>query len=74
MLREYSFFQNRQSELYIYGGMDEGPQIWHLDRNEVTFENLIKSGHFANIYRAKLTAGRKPETVVAKTLKGSFPE
>ena len=50
--------------------MDEGPQIWHLDRNDVTFETLIKSGHFANIYKAKLRTGSKPEAVVAKTLKG----
>jgi hypothetical protein len=47
------------------------PQIWHIDRNDVTFEALIKSGHFANIYKARLKTGKSDsDIVVAKTLKG----
>ncbi|XP_053393446.1 uncharacterized protein LOC123564849 [Mercenaria mercenaria] len=67
-------YDNRQSELYIYGGMDmEAPQIWHVDRNDVTFETLIKSGHFANIYKARLKRGKgSGDVVVAKTLKERF--
>ena len=48
----------------------EGPKIWHLDRNDITFETLIKTGHFANIYKAKLNDKRTRQTVAVKTLKG----
>jgi hypothetical protein len=53
--------------------MDMGtPQIWHIHRDDVIFETLIKSGHFANIYKAKLKTGRgSGDVVVAKTLKGN---
>ncbi|KAL4222693.1 hypothetical protein ACF0H5_018734 [Mactra antiquata] len=64
-------YDNRQSELYIYGGMDMSvPHGWDLDRNDITFETLIKTGHFANIYKAKLR-GRN-DAVVAKTLKENY--
>ncbi|XP_053393450.1 uncharacterized protein LOC123562440 isoform X2 [Mercenaria mercenaria] len=67
-------YDNRDDDLYIYGGMDmEVPQIWHVDRNDITFESLIKSGHFANIYKARLKRGKGSEdVVVAKTLKERF--
>ena len=35
-------------------------------RSEVTFEELLVSGHFADIYKAKYNG----KAVVAKTLKG----
>ncbi|XP_053381408.1 uncharacterized protein LOC128549125 isoform X2 [Mercenaria mercenaria] len=67
-------YNNRQSELYIYGGMDmEAPKIWHISRNDVVFESLIKNGHFANIYKAKLRSKKgQAGDVVAKTLKEGF--
>ncbi|XP_060601820.1 uncharacterized protein LOC132755046 [Ruditapes philippinarum] len=67
-------YDNQDSELYIYGGMDvQKPQIWHINRNDVTFEALIKSGNFANIYKARLKTGKSAgEIVVAKTLKERF--
>ena len=40
----------------------------HLDRDDVVFDSLLKSGNFANIYLAKLRSTNA--TVVAKTLKG----
>ena len=54
----------------MYGIDMEGPQIWHLDRNDITFETLIKTGQFANIYKAKLNDRRKSQAVAVKTLKG----
>lgn len=47
-----------------------GPQIWHIERNDVILETLIKSGNFANIYKARLKGRKSGEVVVAKTLKG----
>ena len=47
-------------------------QSWHIPRSDVTFETLLKSGHFANIYKAIYNRNKKThETVVAKTLKGN---
>ncbi|XP_060570888.1 angiopoietin-1 receptor-like [Ruditapes philippinarum] len=65
---------NQESELYMFGGMDvQAPQLWHVNRNDITFEALIKNGHFANIYKARLKSGRNSvDLVVAKTLKEQF--
>ena len=52
-------------ELYLYGGMDTYATKSALIRKDIVLESVIKSGHFANIYRAKY----KENTVVAKTLK-----
>lgn len=69
-------YDARQSELYIYGGMDMNTtQTWHINRNDVTFDSLIKTGHFANIYKARLKAGKgSSDVVVAKTLKERFTQ
>lgn len=67
----FDSLQNRTSsgeELYIYA--DTESQSWHIPRNEVTFEKLLKKGHFANIYKATLKGNRT--NVVAKTLKGKI--
>ena len=46
-------------------------QSWFIFRADVTFETMLKSGHFANIYKASLNNKKKQkETVAAKTLKG----
>ncbi|KAH3716737.1 hypothetical protein DPMN_059466 [Dreissena polymorpha] len=55
-------------ELYLYGGMDTYASKSVLSRNDIVFESVIKSGHFANIYKAKY----KGKTVVAKTLKENY--
>lgn len=53
----------------------EGNQSWFIPRADITFETLLKSGHFANIYKAVYKTNRKKqETVVAKTLKGTIKE
>jgi len=64
-----SFYpKNRQSELYIYGGMDfDSSSVGYISRDQITFEELLKSGHFANIYKARYNG----KVVVAKTLKGT---
>lgn len=62
-----------EEELYIYGGMeleDTNPML--LARNDIVLESLLKSGHFANIYKARLR--NHNETVVAKTLKEKHSE
>ena len=47
-------------------------QSWVIARADVTFETMLKSGHFANIYKASLNNKKKQkETVAAKTLKGN---
>ncbi|KAH3847120.1 hypothetical protein DPMN_089434 [Dreissena polymorpha] len=53
-------------ELYLYGGMDLYASKSVLSRKDIVFESVIKSGHFAHIYKAKYQGN----TVVAKTLKG----
>ncbi|KAH3716765.1 hypothetical protein DPMN_059494 [Dreissena polymorpha] len=55
-------------ELYLYGGMDIYATKSVLSRKDIVLESVIKSGHFANIYRAKY----KGNTVVAKTLKENY--
>ncbi|KAK3603169.1 hypothetical protein CHS0354_043002, partial [Potamilus streckersoni] len=63
-------------DLYIYGGMrfDERQQ-WHMNRDDIVFESLLKSGRFANIYIASLNfSSKKPNTVVAKSLKEGFTD
>ncbi|KAH3716763.1 hypothetical protein DPMN_059492 [Dreissena polymorpha] len=57
-------------ELYLYGGMDIYATKSVLSRKDIVLESVIKSGHFANIYRAKY----KGNTVVAKTLKANGTE
>ncbi|WAQ93658.1 FER-like protein [Mya arenaria] len=61
--------RNRQSELYLYGGMEfNSSSKGYISRDQITFEELLKSGHFANIYRASYNG----QIVVAKTLKEHF--
>ncbi|XP_052246346.1 uncharacterized protein LOC127855047 [Dreissena polymorpha] len=55
-------------ELYLYGGMDTYASKSVLSRKDIVFESVIKSGHFANIYKAKYQG----KTVVAKTLKENY--
>ena len=74
MFRFIVVLQKRASdgdELYIYGGMDfSQPQQWHLPRDDITFESVIKQGHFV-IYMASMkNKNNASRTVVAKTLKG----
>ncbi|XP_052232523.1 angiopoietin-1 receptor-like [Dreissena polymorpha] len=52
-------------ELYLYGGMDTFASKSVLSRRDIVLESVIKTGHFANIYKAKYQG----KTVVAKTLK-----
>ncbi|XP_060583179.1 uncharacterized protein LOC132739481 isoform X2 [Ruditapes philippinarum] len=60
-------YDNQESEMFIYNGMDvQAPHMWHINRNNIALEALIKNGHFANIYKARL------DLVVAKTLKEQF--
>ncbi|XP_052800641.1 uncharacterized protein LOC128231640 [Mya arenaria] len=62
-------YDNRQSELYLYGGMDFNTSSkGYISRDQITFDVLLKSGHFANIYRARYNG----QNVVAKTLKEHF--
>ncbi|XP_052809614.1 uncharacterized protein LOC128238075 [Mya arenaria] len=62
-------YDNRQSELYLYGGMEfNSSSKGYISRDQITFEELLKSGHFANIYRASYNG----QIVVAKTLKEHF--
>ncbi|XP_060598183.1 uncharacterized protein LOC132751969 isoform X2 [Ruditapes philippinarum] len=62
-----------QEELYLYGGMDINmPEVEHIDRNDISFDCVIKEGHFARIYKATWRTGRGGNTVVAKTLKDKF--
>ncbi|WAQ93640.1 FER-like protein [Mya arenaria] len=62
-------YDNRQSELYLYGGMDfNSSSKGYISRDQITFDVLLKSGHFANIYRARYNG----QNVVAKTLKENF--
>ncbi|XP_052770744.1 angiopoietin-1 receptor-like [Mya arenaria] len=57
------------SELYLYGGMDFNTSSkGYISRNHITFDVLLKSGHFANIYRARYNG----QNVVAKSLKENF--
>ncbi|KAL3832342.1 hypothetical protein ACJMK2_023994 [Sinanodonta woodiana] len=69
--KSYGMDNRAMSELYLYGGMSfENEQAWHLSRDDITFESLLKQGHFANIYKATMHHGsRTQEYVVAKTLK-----
>jgi hypothetical protein len=62
---------SEHEELYLYGGMDINmPEVEHIDRNDISFEGIIKDGHFARIYKATWRTSRGENTVVAKTLKG----
>ncbi|WAQ93657.1 FER-like protein [Mya arenaria] len=62
-------YDNRQNELYLYGGMDFNTSSkGYISRDQITFDVLLKSGHFANIYRARYNG----QNVVAKTLKEHF--
>ncbi|KAL3832082.1 hypothetical protein ACJMK2_023760 [Sinanodonta woodiana] len=66
-----SRFNSTGDELYIYGGMTfDERQPWHMSRNTVTLECLMKSGHFANIYKASVFHGTQNKPIaVAKCLK-----
>lgn len=49
-----------EDDTYMYGGMAfEHKPVWHVDRNRVTMEEIIKNGHFAWIYRSTLDKGTK---------------
>ncbi|XP_053374452.1 uncharacterized protein LOC123532684 isoform X3 [Mercenaria mercenaria] len=64
---------SEHEELYLYGGMDINmPEVEHIDRSNISFEGIIKDGHFARIYKATLRTSRAQTTVVAKTLKEKF--
>ncbi|XP_060598180.1 uncharacterized protein LOC132751968 isoform X3 [Ruditapes philippinarum] len=64
---------SEHEELYLYGGMDINmPEVEHIDRNDISFEGIIKDGHFARIYKATWRTSRGENTVVAKTLKDKF--
>ncbi|XP_053373176.1 fibroblast growth factor receptor-like isoform X2 [Mercenaria mercenaria] len=59
--------------LYMYEEVDfKDIQNWHLERDDVIFESLLKSGNFADIYLAKLRSSNT--TAVAKTLKQNYTE
>ncbi|KAK3600800.1 hypothetical protein CHS0354_020477 [Potamilus streckersoni] len=69
-----SYAKSIGDEMYIYGGMtfDES-QAWHIGRNKVTLESLVKSGHFANIFKASVSYGSRNQVrAVAKCLKDSY--
>lgn len=71
MFEILNYVQDRRSDLYIYGEMDLGSsQIWHIDRSDVILDTLLKNGHFANIYKARLKGRKGGEIVVAKSVKG----
>ncbi|KAK3600804.1 hypothetical protein CHS0354_020481 [Potamilus streckersoni] len=63
-----------EDEIYIYGAMTfDDRQTWHISRNNVTLENFVKSGHFANIFKASVYCGTKNQaTAVAKCLKEGY--
>lgn len=60
--------------LYVNGEIEDFKDIqkWHLDRDDVVLDSLLKSGSFADIYLAILRSTN--EKVVAKTLKQNFSE
>ncbi|XP_052806968.1 uncharacterized protein LOC128236139 [Mya arenaria] len=63
------YIHHFQDELYLYGGMDfNSSNKGYISRDQITFEMLLKSGHFANIYQARYNG----QNVVAKTLKELF--
>ncbi|KAK3603134.1 hypothetical protein CHS0354_042956 [Potamilus streckersoni] len=71
-----TYVPSTYDDLYIYGGMKfDDRQTWHMNRDDVVFESLLKSGRFANIYKASLhLSSKKRQTVVAKSLKEGFTE
>ncbi|KAK3603167.1 hypothetical protein CHS0354_042999 [Potamilus streckersoni] len=72
--RNNTYGKSVADELYIYGGMTfDEHQSWQINRSDVTLESLIKSAHFADIYKAILNYGTSRQTnVVAKCLKEGF--
>lgn len=75
----YAYDNSKQGteddELYVYGGMDfSQPQKWHIPREDISLESVIKQGHFV-IYKASMKYKKKDsQAVVAKTLKEGFTE
>ncbi|WAQ93650.1 hypothetical protein MAR_006121 [Mya arenaria] len=62
-------FDNRQNELNFYEKLDfNSSSKGYIRTDQISFGELLKRGHFANIYRAHYNR----QNVVAKTLKEHF--
>ncbi|XP_052799359.1 uncharacterized protein LOC128230970 [Mya arenaria] len=62
-------FDNRQNELNFYEKLDfNSSSKGFIRTDQISFGELLKSGHFANIYRARYNR----QNVVVKTLKENF--